>query len=724
MPSRKHRRDRDVQARIEPVAVHRESFALDRSVLRKVGMGLVAAKVVLVPIAFDPTAYVVFAQPKALLGHALGFVLLGVLSALGVRHGRSVLQPMPMHVAVAGVVAVSSLATLFALDRQVALYGTLDRQLGLVTLLDNVILYFAIVILVRSRMDLFILAGAAAIATLGMLVYALIQRTGLDPLVWRSGIATERPFAMLGNPGNLAQFFGTVAAATAAGLMSLWARANWGWRFVLGSWTLLALAGALLSAARAVGLGLSATAVLLGALAIARWVPKRWRGLAALATAAVLALGLGVGAREIIGTGIDLVTGRVPVTEGSIAGRVDLYRIALDQVADRPILGVGPDNYVVDYARLRAPDMTQFHESDAPQTSPHSWPLKVATDSGTLGLVAHTVLLGLAAWRAVRLGGIALVGLAAIASFLATGTLSIGDVGTEWLLWAGLGLIALPPAVAQDLAAPVQGGRRRSWTHPRLSAGRAGLAWLSIALGVGASLFQYNALEASRAAASSRQARQIAPPFLSAATASAERAVALDSGRPEYWHELGLSLAAGGEIRAAEDAFRRAADAAPYQAVYLINLAKAQIAIGQGSQGPKLTEALATARRAVAADPFLGDVHAALALALLANGQPTPAAEAAERALALDRTPTDRTIFEIAARAYLETGKLADVERWVLLGIPRTAGRDQIDLRLVWARALMQQDRIADAREQLRIVLEFAPDDPGALLLQRQISVQ
>lgn len=686
-------------------------------------MGLLAAKVVLVPLVFDPTAYVVFAQPKAVLGHAFGLVLLGVLGALGVRHGRSLLRPMPLHFAVAGVAVVSSLATLFALDRQVALYGALDRQLGLMTLLDNVALYFAIVILVRSRTDLLVLGGAAGIATLGLLTYAIIQRAELDPFVWRSGIATVRPFAMLGNPGNLAQFFGTIAAAAAAGLVSYWARANWGWRFVLSAWTLLALAGALLSGARAVGLGLSAAAVLLGALAIARWVPKRWRGLAALAAAAVLALGLGVGAREILGTGLDLVTGRITVSEGSIAGRVDLYRVALDQVADRPVLGVGPDNYVVDYPRHRDPEMTRFHESEAPQTSPHSWLLKVATDSGVLGAAAYAVLLGLAAWRAVRQGGVALVGLAAIVSFLGTGTLSISDVGTEWLLWVGLGLVALPPAVDEDPDTAAEPGPRRSRPSPRLGTGRIVLAWLAVALGVAIAALQYNALEASRAAAASRQARQSSSRVLGVAAASAQRAVALDSGRPEYWQELGLSVAAEGEMRAAEDAFRRAADAAPYQAVYLINLAKAQIAIGQGSAGAKLTEALATARRAVAADPFLGDVHAALALALLANGQPIPAAEAAERALALDPAPTDRTIFEIAARAYLEAGKPDDVERWVGIGIPQTAGRDQIDLRLLWTRALIQQGRIADAREQLRIVLEFSPDDADALRLQRQIAV-
>lgn len=726
MPSGKRRRGRSSRpaSASNGSALSEELRAFDRSVMRKIALAIVAAKVLLVPVVFDPSGYVIFAHPKALAAHALGFALGGVLIALALRYGRSVLPHSPLHFAVAGVVAASSLATLFALDQQIALFGTLDRQLGLVTLVDNVILYFAIVVLVRSRADLLLLAALSAIATVCLLAYATMQRLDLDPLTWRSSISTHRPFAMLGNPGNLAQYFGTVAAATTAGLIACWSRMTPVWRSVVGAWALLATAGAILTGARAVGLGLSVAAVLVGVHAITDWVPRRWRAYAGAGAAAVLVLGLGIGAREIVGTGLDLVTGRVTTTEGSITGRIDIYRVALSQVADRPLLGVGPDNYVVAYPRYRLPDTTRFHESDAPQTSPHSWPLKAATDSGALGLGTYAVLFGVASWLAVRRSGLAMVGLAAVASFLGTGTISISDVGTEWMLWAGLALIALPARIGQAMESPVETGRRGRASPRRVGAGKAGLAWLAITVGLVLALFQYNAFEASRAAASSRQARQSASPALAVAIATGQRAVALDPNIPEYWHDLGLALAANERLRPAEDAFRRAADAAPYQAVYWINLAKAQIAIGQGSGGPELAEALATARRAAAADPNLADVHQVLALALLANGSPAAAAEAAELSLTLNPYPRDRTLFEVAARAYLEDGRPGDVERWAKLGIPQTAGRDQIDLRVLLARALVQQGRTQEGREQLRIVLESVPDHPEALRLQRELDGQ
>lgn len=717
MSSRKQRRERGAQARIEPAAAQRESLALDRSMLRKVGLGLVAAKVVLVPLAFDPTAYVVFAHPKALLGHALGFVLLGVLGALGIHHGRSLLRPMPLHFAVAGVAVVSSLATLFALDRQVALYGTLDRQLGLVTLLDNVTLYFAIAILVRSRTDLLVLGAAAGTATLGLLTYAIIQRTGLDPFVWRSGIATERPFAMLGNPGNLGQFFGTVGASTAAALTTLWPRLARAWRVTVVGFLLIAISGVILSGTRAAGLGLSAAAALMAVFAINR-APGSMRLYGAATAAAVLALGLAIGAREIAGTGIDLLTGRIETREGSVSGRVDLYRVAFLEVAERPLLGVGPDNYVAGYASHRAAGSVALHESEALQTSPHSWLLKVATDAGALGLAAYSSLIAIAARLAVAKRGLSLVGLVAVVSFLGTGMVSIGDVGTEWLLWAGLALIALPTGtMATSDASSDQGGRRPS-TSRRVQGARALFAWVAIALGLAASLFFFNAFDASRSAASSRQARLGTTPQIPTAILSARRSVELDSNRSEYWHELGLALAGAKTHREAEAAFRRAAELAPYQVVYLLNLAKAQIALGQESGPSKLAEALETVRRAAVTDPNVAEVQYTLALALFLNGLLDESATASERAWRI-RPSASPSSFDVAVRAYRQTNRPADAERWARAAI--VAHGNTMKRQLLVVQTLVEQGRLGDALAQVDAALITVPNHPDAVALREAI---
>lgn len=51
----------------------------------------------------------------------------------------------------------------------------------------------------------------------------------------------------------------------------------------------------------------------------------------------------------------------------SVAGRFDLYRAAVEIWRERPILGVGPDNYAVAYPKHRSPEASRLHDSNAPQ---------------------------------------------------------------------------------------------------------------------------------------------------------------------------------------------------------------------------------------------------------------------------------------------------------------------------------------------------------------------
>lgn len=623
------------------------------------------------PLVFDPQAYVVFAQPKALVSHALAYVLLGILAALALRFGRGLLVRSPLHVAVGGVAAVYVIATLFALDHRVAMFGAADRHLGLATLLDNVLLYVAVVILIRTRADLIWLATAFGTTTLLLLVYEVVQRFGLDPISWKAGYETARPFATLGNPGVLGQYLGTVAAGAGALLVGSWAGVGWRTRSILVVWTVAAAAGSVLTGTRAVALGLLAATTVLGASVVLQRAPARLRpslGLAvALTVGGLLVLTpIGRGVQDVIGTGVGLTTGQLSPMEGSIAGRLDIYAVAAREVRERPVLGVGPDNFVVAYPAHRSEGMTRFHESDAPQTSPHSWILKVATDAGLMGLGAFMAMIALSATVAMKSGSppLGLVGLAMVASFLGTGSISINDVGTEWLIWLALGIVAVGHIDAEPQSGPER-ARRRGRRHGGYGLRRGSwTARAAVALGLLLSLTPAAGLAASHAAADARQSRaQQGEARLQAAVQAARRAVSLDPGRPEYWHELGLAAGALGDGQEALRAFRRAAGLAPYQAVYLTNLAKAQILVGREGDANAQREALVTARAAVATDPYVAEVHYTLALALLSSGLAAEAAKASEAAEHADRAaqllPGSLQYLQLAVTTHQRAGDLS-----------------------------------------------------------------
>ena len=70
--------------------------------------------------------------------------------------------------------------------------------------------------------------------------------------------------------------------------------------------------------------------------------------------------------------------------EPSAAGRLALYQIGISEVGARPILGYGPDNFVVGvptYRPERAPEIVRQNVA----SSAHSWVIHVATSSGLVG---------------------------------------------------------------------------------------------------------------------------------------------------------------------------------------------------------------------------------------------------------------------------------------------------------------------------------------------------
>src|SRR3990172_7599047 len=113
-----------------PAADHVDPGGYEAEPLRRVALGVLCAKVALVSLAFDPLALSVFAQPKAVLSQALGYILVVLLVGLVVKWRRLVWMWSPIHVVVLSFAVAYILATVTALDKRVALFGSPDRELG------------------------------------------------------------------------------------------------------------------------------------------------------------------------------------------------------------------------------------------------------------------------------------------------------------------------------------------------------------------------------------------------------------------------------------------------------------------------------------------------------------------------------------------------------------------------------------------------------------------
>ena len=302
--------------------------------------------------------------------------------------------------------------------------------------------------------------GLAALGVAGAVcgALALAQAAGLVPPPW--GVVSGRAIGPTGNP----VFFGAVAALMLGPALRLGS--------LKGPRTLIPAAGAL-----ALALSRARGAWLAGAAAAAVWLAGSGRlkagrrvVFAVLAVLAAAALG-----------GALLLGG--PNKSVSDIQRVEIWRAAAQAFADRPLLGVGPDNFMLVMRRRMSPRfVAAAHSPGMGDSSAHNDLLQAAATTGALGTLAYLWLWGAlawAVWRGLREGrgeraAAAAAGLAAAfvaakvnplpleacaaAAWLAGAAAPRGERGASWsgpsLAAASLGVLACFAALAaaEDLS--------------------------------------------------------------------------------------------------------------------------------------------------------------------------------------------------------------------------------------------------------------------------------
>lgn len=698
------------------------------STLRLFGVGVMCAKVALIPLVFDHSSDAPFVVPKAMLSHGLAYVLVAVVAGLLIRYGRAFVVWSWMHVPVLAFLVVNALATVVAADPMLALYGTHARMLGLASVADGVVLYFAIVLLIRTRAETSALALSASSSALAVVGYEVVQLLGRDPFSW-SIDSTVRPFATLGQATALAQYLTSLAiGALACGFVIDGLRP-------LVRVLVLVFAGLLLLGSAATGTRSALIGVATGSAVVLVCIlllhsDRRARTIALVSAASSIAIVAGLllftplGARlasTIEGTQGGASDNLIDRLEPSAAGRVTLYEIGAQMVSERPILGYGPDNFVVGVPRYRpegAPE--QIRQSLA--TSAHSWVVQVAATDGIVGLVCF-IAIALVAWAlALRdaLRPAAFVGAAVLAAFLGTGLTTVNEFGTDWLFWASVGVIAAARAPQGGTSAR-HGARGKGHRGARPMSNVQRVAPFVVAIGAAlVALGGWSALEASRAARASQDARQQGQ--TSRSIDLGLRATRSDGGRADYWHTLGLAYIGAGRWQEASNAFDHARRLAPYDVRFIGDLVQAQLLLANGGDAAARARAVQFADQAVVIDPNNPGPHLVRAGAMRIVGNLPEAVRSVERALALDPGATNASLYVTAARVMLDSGRAADGIRIAREGVAVLGkSRTSVAIRIELARALVSVGKRADALDELDIALSIQPNDPVAARLRAEI---
>ena len=394
------------------------------------GLGLL---LVVVPVVFDPWGRSGLLAVKVLAASAGLALLVG-----GLAWARAVTVPWGWSGAAAGAaLAIVAASAAVSPAWQRSLLGAPQRLGGVLMWLCLAVAFCAGLSLRRRRAEALeaavVAMSVAAVLAVGAL--GLLEAAGVD---WGTGSVEfeGRLRSTWGNPSVLAGFVLLLGPLCAARAVSP-GRRRW------AAAAALALSGVMLvgSQSRGAVLAVGAVAVV---LALAR-SSKRQRLWIAAAVGSLAAATAVVGRWEQFGYGF--------------RGRVAIWEVAVKAIADRPLLGAGPEMFLVEYSeRVSAQAVREFGRYSTTDRA-HNGILDFAVSSGIPAAVLYTAALA-------AVGVLAFRALSSPRPFIATlGAALLAYIVQQQLLFPHPALDAVFWLLAGVLAAEAGVGARpvRSW---------------------------------------------------------------------------------------------------------------------------------------------------------------------------------------------------------------------------------------------------------------------
>lgn len=687
------------------------------------------------PLAVNLWARQPFEPFKAALLRTLVWSMAGIAFVRAVALRRNLWRELsqPLLWPALALFAVQTLATLTAADRALSFWGSYERAQGWLTLSSTGLLFLLTAAYLREREQIDRLAFALVATAPPLVLLGLAQALGWSPLPLFTD-ARSPVYATLGRSNFLGAMLALLAPLTLA--LCVDTRRSRGRRI----WVALLLAGELvvlaLTQARGAWLSLAAAAGLWAlVMAWARMAPRLRRGTHLRRWLALAGGVAGVGAAAAL---VAAFATSAVNAQGSTAARLTIWRATLRLIAERPLLGHGPEALGLLFPRVAPPELVYYEGRGVLIDRAHNFLLDTAVATGLAGVLALGALLALffvLAWRAAartedtRTRALLAACLAAVGGNL-VGNLVSFDVTatattTALLMALAVALARLENPAARTVAAPVA-VTGAPVARPIQRGARAALALLVVA-GLGAAVLHANVRPTLADAAALSADRLAAAGKWEAAIAAAERAVALAPWEPAYrrmlsWAHLQAVVQGGGApavgLPQAEGALLAARDLRPLDAQTWAALGELYGKWANGWDPGQLPLANAAYERAVALAPNSAMVQTAWGMVDLEGARFPEAAAHFRRAVDLDAT--DGRAWAHLGEAELAQGRAAEA-----LPAFREAVHWEPELAaahagLAWALWLQGERSAAEAALTRALALDAA--NPSALALHRELA--
>jgi O-antigen ligase/Flp pilus assembly protein TadD len=624
------------------------------------------AAAVMVLLAFNPWGANAFELPKALLLRAL-VLLMGLVALIrfiedwgGTNRTPAQKSAMRLLWPTLALGLAQAAATAFSINPHTSLWGSYERQQGLLTLGAYLALFLFTAANLRTRVQAERLWIALVWGSAPVVIYGLLQALGLDPLGWHTDAASP-VLSTIGRANFLGSYLALVIPLAMGRLLSTHRR----WRIVgrdgILSYVLLLMGQLIclaLTQARGAWIGLG-----VGMLAFALvWaVTSHNKRLTAVALIAALVT-IGCVALLNLPNGPMATLARLPglnrlaalshTDEGSAAARLTIWQATLPLVSARPVLGYGPETMRVTFARVFPPQLVYYQGRHVTVDRAHNLWLDLWMSSGLVGLAAFVAFLvgfGWLAWRGLRGAAdhwdkarwAALIG--AVAGHLADLQFGFDLTASATIFWLVLALAATSPlptlSVGEEKDKDTQ--EKFGWL-PHVLPTLATLALIGFVCV--RPLLADSVYWKSQQGTQSPQTRQ----------AEAERAINLWPLEPEYYAGLAEIYMRGANPVAAEKQLAAADRLSPNDPQ--VWGAWGNLYAYWGDVEPRrYIQAEVAYRRVLELAPNVATYHTSLGLVLARQGRLQDGLAELERAVALDAT--DGTAYSHLADLYQALGR-------------------------------------------------------------------
>lgn len=402
----------------------------------------------LLPLLVSPINHDFYNLPKAVFLHVTTLALLMVWVAKVVHTGNLEIERNPLDIPLLAFALVVLVGTIFSVNPEMSIFGQYRRYEGLPLILNCTFLFWLSFYYLRNE-DLILRAmNAFALSALPVSLYGIAQYFGFEFLhVASQPFGGARSFSTLGNPVFLAAFLGMSLPLTGYAFI----RSGGGpYRWLLGMAAISSFVCLLISYARSGWLGFLGALVFLAYEGRISFRPYRRQILALSAVALILILvgGLFMGAlREVLSRTYERVV-TLP-TQTGMGTRISIWQSTLEMIADRPVLGYGPEVFMEVFPPYRKMSFIRLEGEEAMPDRAHNDLLQVTANFGLVGLISYLWILfafGLVARKVLRCArgsvfhGAVTALLAACIAYLVQIQFQPGMVGVTPLFWVLMGI--------------------------------------------------------------------------------------------------------------------------------------------------------------------------------------------------------------------------------------------------------------------------------------------